>query len=79
LISHERYADHVGKITYYWNPVMTKPLLTVILPTYNESGNIGKIVAQIFKNIDDLGDQLEILFIDDSTDESPDLIRAGRK
>ncbi len=52
---------------------MTKPLLTVILPTYNESGNIGRIVAQIIENLDGLGD-FEILFIDDSTDETPDLI-----
>jgi dolichol-phosphate mannosyltransferase len=47
--------------------------LTVIIPTFNEAGNVAMLVEQ-------LGDELkgvnaDILFVDDSTDNTPDVIR----
>ncbi len=50
--------------------------LSIILPTYNESGNVKKIVTQIFRSLENLKDSFEILFVDDSTDETADLISA---
>ncbi|NQX28906.1 polyprenol monophosphomannose synthase [Microbacteriaceae bacterium VKM Ac-2854] len=48
--------------------------LTVILPTYNEAPNIAELVRRIEAVA--VPRQTDILFIDDSTDETADVIRA---
>ena len=54
---------------------MSEPLLTIILPTYNEAANVRPLLAAIDAA---LGSDIayEILFVDDSNDETPNIITA---
>ncbi len=48
--------------------------ISIVVPTYNEKENVGNLVNQIdyaLRGIDH-----EVIFVDDSTDETPDVIRA---
>lgn len=51
------------------------PLLrTVIIPTYNEEENIGKIIKSIFQHLDE--ENLEVIVVDDdSTDNTQQIVR----
>ena len=52
-------------------------MLSVVVPTFNEGKNIRNLVTQIddaLKGID-----YEILFVDDSKDNTPDVIREVAK
>ena len=52
-----------------------RPLLSVIVPTRNEAGNIGLLLDELEAA---LPDRSEIIFVDDSTDETPEVIEAER-
>jgi cellulose synthase (UDP-forming) len=53
------------------------PEVTIVVPTYNEGGNVQELVRQLGATFQ--AGQAEIVFVDDSTDETPDVIReAGR-
>ena len=53
---------------------VTTPRLSVVVPTLNEAGNVGVLVSRLDEA---LGAALaEIIFVDDSTDETPDVIEA---
>ena len=54
---------------------MSTEKLTIILPTYNESGNVGPMLEGIAEELRDFQHEYEILFVDDSDDETPDVIR----
>jgi dolichol-phosphate mannosyltransferase len=45
----------------------------VIVPTFNEAGNIAELVRRLGAVLDD--HDTEIIFVDDSTDETPEVIR----
>ena len=47
--------------------------LTVIVPTFNEGPNVAELVRRVGAALH--GRSFEILFVDDSTDNTPDLIR----
>jgi hypothetical protein len=49
--------------------------LTVVIPTYNERENIPVLVQRLSAACRDL--PVEILFVDDSVDDTPDMIRAS--
>lgn len=51
--------------------------LSIIVPTYNEAPNVTELVRRIAAAIGDVpgGVEAEILFVDDSTDATPDVIR----
>ncbi len=51
-----------------------EPILTIILPTYNEAGNVLPLLASI-NDAFDSNIEYEILFVDDSNDETPDIIK----
>lgn len=56
--------------------------LSIVIPTYNEKDNIDEIVKRIDAAlVDDAGSMLEkeILFIDDSTDDTPKIIESISK
>lgn len=53
---------------------MTKPDLTVIVPTFNEAPNVSDLVDRVA--IATQGLSIEILFVDDSRDETPAVIAA---
>ncbi len=47
--------------------------LTIIVPTYNEAPNVAELVRRVSAAVDTSA--TEILFVDDSTDDTPDVIR----
>jgi dolichol-phosphate mannosyltransferase len=47
---------------------------TVIVPTFNEAPNVAELVRRIDEALD--AQDAEILFVDDSTDDTPDVVRA---
>ncbi len=49
------------------------PELTVIVPTFNEAPNVAELVRQLAVALD--GQSAEVLFVDDSTDATPDVVR----
>lgn len=50
-----------------------QPSLTILVPTRNESGNIAMLLSRIEKAVD--GIPTEVLFVDDSTDDTPATIK----
>lgn len=47
--------------------------ISIVVPTYNESENVGNLVNQIDYAL--RGIDYEVIFVDDSTDNTPDVIR----
>lgn len=52
-------------------------MISVILPTYNETANIDRLVAEISEALRGLS--FEMVFVDDSTDDTPQKILAVKK
>ena len=52
-------------------------LLSVVIPTFNEGGNIENLVSQIDEALE--GINYEIIFVDDSKDNPPDIIKEVSK
>jgi dolichol-phosphate mannosyltransferase len=50
-----------------------KVLLTLVVPTRNEAENVPKLVHELRESLSDL--DYRVVFVDDSTDETPDLIQ----
>ncbi|WP_336922076.1 GtrA family protein [Aquipuribacter sp. SD81] len=50
------------------------PDLTVLVPTYNEGGNVEALVRRLSAAVERPG-TAEVLFVDDSTDDTPDRVR----
>ena len=46
--------------------------LSVVVPTYNEKGNVENLVRQVDEAL--TGIDHEIVFVDDSTDETPEIL-----
>src|SRR5436853_5018992 len=53
-------------------PKARQPLLTVIVPTKNEAGNIEPLLRRVEEAV--AGTTTEVIFVDDSTDETPAVI-----
>ena len=47
--------------------------LSVVVPTYNEAGNVGNLAEQIGDALKDI--DYDIIFIDDSTDDTPEILK----
>ncbi len=58
---------------------MQKKLLTIILPTFNESGNVLPILEEIDTSLKNVDYDYEILFVDDSDDETSQVIEDSKK
>jgi dolichol-phosphate mannosyltransferase len=65
---------HVGEqdLAGAWGP--KKALLTLVVPTRNEADNVGRLVRELRENLS--GIDYRVVFVDDSTDETPQVIRA---
>lgn len=50
-------------------------MLSIIIPTYNEAGNIEKLLNQIDKAMAAI--PYEVVFVDDSTDHTPEVLKAA--
>ena len=51
-----------------------RSLLTVVIPTRNEAGNVPRLVRELEKALS--GVDYRVVFVDDSTDETPRIVRA---
>ncbi len=49
-------------------------LLTLVVPTRNEAGNVGRLVRELRESLARI--DYRVVFVDDSTDETPEIIRA---
>lgn len=58
-------------------PAAAAPLLTVIVPTLNERDNVTNLVDRLIVAL--AGVHFDILFVDDSNDETPQIIMALRR
>ncbi len=56
---------------------MARPLLTLVAPTRNEAENVAGLVRELSKALD--GIAYELLFVDDSDDETPRAIREAMR
>jgi dolichol-phosphate mannosyltransferase len=53
------------------------PLVSIVIPTHNERDNINALCERLFAVFQSLPDyQWEIIFVDDSSDATPDIIKA---
>ncbi|PZF97461.1 glycosyltransferase [Micromonospora endophytica] len=52
------------------------PRLTLVIPTYNERDNIPELLSQLGQVLE--AAEAEIIFVDDSTDDTPTVIEAAR-
>lgn len=50
---------------------------SVIVPSFNEAGNVAELVRQLDDVLADRGLDGEVLYVDDSTDGTPDEVRAA--
>ena len=50
------------------------PAVSVVIPTRAEAGNVGPLIARLDQVLPDL--PVEVIFVDDSDDDTPDAIRA---
>ncbi len=51
-----------------------RSLLTLVIPTRNEAANVGRLVRELGESL--AGVTYRVVFVDDSTDETPEIIRA---
>ncbi|SIT84336.1 glycosyltransferase family 2 protein [Microbacterium sp. RU33B] len=51
--------------------------LTIIVPTFNEAPNVAELVRRVCAAVD--GVDAELLFVDDSTDDTPDVVREAAR
>jgi len=51
-----------------------RSLLTLVIPTRNEAANVGRLVRELGKALAEIS--YRVVFVDDSTDETPEIIRA---
>ena len=49
--------------------------LSIIVPTFNEAPNVAELVSRVSAAVASIGVDAEILFVDDSTDSTPDVVR----
>ncbi|MET0811971.1 MAG: glycosyltransferase family 2 protein [Microbacterium sp.] len=54
---------------------MTPPAITIVVPTFNEAPNIAEFVRRTTTAAEESGLAVEILFVDDSTDDTPRVVR----
>lgn len=58
--------------------LMERPLMSVVIPVYNEAENVIPLAEEIMDSLRDLGGPFEILFVDDaSTDDTVARLRAA--
>lgn len=52
-----------------------KPDISIVLPTFNEQNNVGPIVAEIGMAFAGTNYSYEVIFVDDSNDDTPAMVR----
>ena len=59
------------------SPDVSAPDVTVLVPTRNEGDNVNRLLARLSPHFAATGRSYEVLFVDDSDDDTPDLVRAA--
>ncbi len=54
---------------------VARPVVSIILPTYNESKNVAELLRQITNTMENVGYEYECIFVDDSNDNTPEIIK----
>ncbi len=56
------------------------PTLSIVIPCYNEEGNIGPLIQRLTTVLEGTGDPFELIFVDDgSQDQTLDRLKASRE
>jgi len=71
LMSHDESAYDASAPSTALSPLVQ---LTVVVPTRNESENVDEVIERIRRSLGATGFTYEILFVDDSDDETPEAI-----
>lgn len=58
-------------------PDVPAPDVTVLVPTRNEGDNVHRLLARLSAHFAATGRSYEVLFVDDSDDDTPDMVRAA--
>ncbi|MFH9731313.1 glycosyltransferase [Streptomyces sp. NPDC017260] len=75
-MSHESTVpDELGHPAVRASEVPEPGAVTIVVPTYNESGNVRRLLRLITESVP-ARLPCEVVFVDDSTDDTPDVIRA---
>jgi dolichol-phosphate mannosyltransferase len=54
----------------------TRPAYSVVIPVFNEEGNVEKLASRVLAAMEKTGETFELLFVDDgSKDKTPELLR----
>ena len=57
-------------------PPPPRPTYSIVVPVYNEEGNVESLVARVVPVMEQIGEPFEIVFVDDgSKDKTPQLLR----
>src|SRR5918997_3303626 len=67
----------MGKGTLAGTRAKTEALLTLIIPTRNEADNVPRLLRELKESL--LGVDYRVVFVDDSTDQTPEVIRSLRE
>jgi glycosyltransferase involved in cell wall biosynthesis len=73
---HESSLDPSDLHLVHLEPQCQLPAVSVVVPTRNEADNVEELVRRLERAVPGL--PMEIIFVDDSTDETPDAIEALR-
>ncbi|MER7054952.1 glycosyltransferase family 2 protein [Streptomyces sp. NPDC000351] len=76
-MSHESTVpDELGHPAVRASEVPEPGAVTIVVPTYNESGNVRRLLRLITESVP-ARLPCEVVFVDDSTDDTPEVIRAA--
>ncbi|MGC9495243.1 glycosyltransferase [Streptomyces sp. WG7] len=76
-MSHESTVpDELGHPAVRASEVPEPGAVTIVVPTFNESGNVRRLLRLITESVP-ARLPCEVVFVDDSTDDTPDVIRAA--
>ncbi|MFC8870847.1 glycosyltransferase [Streptomyces sp. NPDC057148] len=76
-MSHESTVpDELGDPAVGASEVPEPGAVTIVVPTFNESGNVRRLLGLITESVP-ARLPCEVVFVDDSTDDTPDVIRAA--
>ncbi len=74
-MSHESTVpDELGRPAVGASEVPEPGAVTIVVPTFNESGNVRRLLRLITESVP-ARLPCEVVFVDDSTDDTPDVIR----
>ncbi|MFF3287989.1 glycosyltransferase [Streptomyces sp. NPDC003023] len=69
-------AEELGDPELSASQVAEPGAVTIVVPTFNESGNIRELLRRLTESVP-ARLPCEVLFVDDSTDDTPDVIRSA--